>query len=178
MFGNEGNLGHPTQPARVTSRFGVAPAGDLRPPLPRVELCPLGVKWKSHWVTQSSWEDTRPREGAGRERLAGAWHSANGSSPIEVELIFNFPHKSTRLFRCQHKENPRLFRLTIDIRVPGDAGDHLLHQVVKVGEGLVLLQVGIGLVPKGAFFFHQGFPVVNKCVRDFILLQGYFNAIL
>lgn len=49
---------------------------------------------------------------------------------------------------------------------------------MKVGEGLVLFQVDISLVPKGAFFFCQALPVIDKCVHDFILLQGYFNTIL
>lgn len=62
--------------------------------------------------------------------------------------------------------------------MPADAGDHLLCQVVQVREGLVFFQVGVSLVPKCAFFFRQAFPVVHKCIHDFILLQGYFNTIL
>lgn len=49
---------------------------------------------------------------------------------------------------------------------------------MEVSEGLVLFQVGIGFVSKSAFFFCQTLPVINKCVHDFILLQGDFNTIL
>lgn len=76
------------------------------------------------------------------------------------------------------KGSPQHFFLTVDGGVPRDAGNHFLHGVVEVCEGLVLLQMGVSLVPKGTLLLCEAPPVISKCVHDLVLLQGYFDTVL
>lgn len=97
----------------------------------------------------------------------GAWHSASLTCSAKTNPILSLNTKA-------RKGAP----LTEDGRVPRDTGNHFLHGVVKVCKGLVLLQMGVSLVPKGALLLCEVLPVVDKRVHDLILLQGYFNAVL